>query len=53
MTNENRFLKTLQKRQEAALRKYEGHEARLPQLIQAHSEEIRVLNTKLKQVPSS
>ncbi|KAG8337461.1 Lebercilin [Homalodisca vitripennis] len=50
VTNENRFLKTLQKRQEVALRKYEGHEARLPQLIQSHNEEVRILTSKLKQL---
>uniref|UniRef100_A0A1B6LGR4 Lebercilin domain-containing protein n=1 Tax=Graphocephala atropunctata TaxID=36148 RepID=A0A1B6LGR4_9HEMI len=50
ITNENRFLKTLQKRQEVALRKYEGHEARLPQLIQSHNEEVRILTSKFKQL---
>jgi len=53
VTNENRVLETLQKRQEVALRKYEGQEARLPQLIQSHNEEVRILTSKLKQVKHS
>uniref|UniRef100_A0A1B6CW02 Lebercilin domain-containing protein n=1 Tax=Clastoptera arizonana TaxID=38151 RepID=A0A1B6CW02_9HEMI len=50
LTNENRLLKTMQKRQETALRKYEGTEARLPQLMQSHNEEMRILTSKLKQL---
>lgn len=33
LINENRILKNLQKRQEGALRRYEGNHAELPQLI--------------------
>lgn len=48
MTNENRLLKTLHKRQDAALAKYEGTNAALPQLLRSHAEELRVWHTKYR-----
>ncbi|RZC34841.1 flagellar attachment zone protein 1 [Asbolus verrucosus] len=45
---ENQALKTLQKRQDRALSKYEGTNAELPRLIQSHEEEIRFLTEKNK-----
>lgn len=64
--NENRLLRTLHKRQDSALSKYESSNAELPQLLHSHSEEIRTwqarcrnlqnqnkdLNLKLKQKDS-
>jgi hypothetical protein len=47
---ENRLLKTLQKRQDLALSKYEGTNAALPQLIHSHNEEVRVLRANVKLV---
>ncbi|XP_044268262.1 lebercilin-like [Tribolium madens] len=47
---ENQALKTLQKRQDRALTKYEGANAELPRLIQSHEEEIRFLTEKNKQL---
>jgi hypothetical protein len=47
---ENRLLKTIQKRQELALSKYEGTKAELPQLIRSHNEEVRILRAMVKQV---
>ncbi|XP_075233613.1 uncharacterized protein LOC142331522 isoform X2 [Lycorma delicatula] len=51
--NENRLLKSLQKRQDNALKKYEGDNAQLPQLIKSHNEEIRVISTQYKQLKAS
>ncbi|XP_018905335.2 uncharacterized protein [Bemisia tabaci] len=50
LVEENRVLNALLKRQERALKKYEGEEAQLPQLIKTHSDEMRVLQTKYKQL---
>ncbi|KAL0266241.1 UNVERIFIED_CONTAM: hypothetical protein PYX00_008846 [Menopon gallinae] len=50
LINENRILKNLQKRQEGALRKYEGNHAELPQLIRSHNEEIRTLKASNKSI---
>ena len=47
---ENRLLKTLQKRQDLALSKYEGTKAALPRLIRSHNEEVRFLRANLKHV---
>ncbi|KAG8235208.1 hypothetical protein J437_LFUL015896 [Ladona fulva] len=47
---ENRVLKALQRRQELALKNYEQSKGQLPQLIQSHSEEIKVLKTKCKKM---
>lgn len=45
---ENRTLKTIEKRQEVALSKYEGTHAKLPQVIRSYSEDIRTLQTQLR-----
>ncbi|XP_014283308.1 lebercilin [Halyomorpha halys] len=47
---ENRTLKTVQQRQDSVLKKYEGNQEQLPQLMRSHHEEIRVLNEKYKQL---
>lgn len=46
LSNENRLLKTLHKRQDTALAKYEGTNAELPQLLHSHAEELRMWSTK-------
>lgn len=46
--NENRLLKTLHKRQDNALAKYEGSSGELPQLINSHVQELRVWQTKYR-----
>lgn len=48
LTNENRLLKTLHKRQDTALAKYEGTNAELPQLLHSHAEELRTWHTKYR-----
>ncbi|KAG5332126.1 LCA5 protein, partial [Acromyrmex heyeri] len=50
LANENRLLKALQKRQDSALRRYEGANAELPRLINSHHEELRVLQIKYKKL---
>ncbi|XP_015606142.1 lebercilin [Cephus cinctus] len=50
LANENRLLKALQKRQDCALRRYEGTNAELPRIINSHHEELRVLQTKYKKL---
>ncbi|XP_071440524.1 lebercilin-like protein [Hetaerina americana] len=45
---ENKLLRTLQHRQDRALKKFEGAKGQLPQLIQSHSEEVRALKAKCK-----
>ncbi|XP_011637778.1 lebercilin-like protein isoform X2 [Pogonomyrmex barbatus] len=50
LANENRLLKALQKKQDSALRRYEGANAELPRLINSHHEELRVLQTKYKKL---
>ncbi|XP_022177774.1 lebercilin isoform X2 [Myzus persicae] len=44
---ENRLLKTLEKRYENALSRYEGKQAKLPQAIKSYEEEIRTLNSQI------
>ncbi|XP_076271134.1 uncharacterized protein LOC143202970 [Rhynchophorus ferrugineus] len=46
VARENQVLKTLQKRQDKALSKYENTNADLPRLLNAHEQEIRVLTEK-------
>lgn len=48
LANENRLLKALQKRQDSALKRYEGTNAELPRIIHSHHEELRVLQIKYK-----
>lgn len=50
MSNENKLLKVIQKRQDAALKKYEGSNAELPRIINTHHEDYRVLDTKFKKL---
>lgn len=46
LAHENRMLRTLHKRQSSALNKYESNNAELPQLLHSHAEELRVWQTK-------
>lgn len=48
LNRENQTLKTLQKRQDKALSKYENTNADLPRLIHSHEEEIRALSERNK-----
>ncbi|XP_053602933.1 filamin-A-interacting protein 1 [Plodia interpunctella] len=50
LSNENRVLRALQKKQEIALQRYENSNAELPQVLNSHSEEMRVQQTKYKQL---
>ncbi|XP_076685969.1 uncharacterized protein LOC143377977 [Andrena cerasifolii] len=50
LANENRLLKALQKRQDSALKRYEGTNAELPRIINSHHEELRVLQIKYKKL---
>ncbi|KAG7199251.1 hypothetical protein KM043_018117 [Ampulex compressa] len=50
LANENKLLKALQKRQDSALKRYEGTNAELPRIINSHHEELRVLQTKYKKL---
>ncbi|XP_015112470.1 myosin-J heavy chain [Diachasma alloeum] len=52
LANENRLLKALQKRQDSALKRYEGANAELPRIINSHHEELKVLQTKYKRLRS-
>uniref|UniRef100_A0A0C9RS51 LCA5L protein n=1 Tax=Fopius arisanus TaxID=64838 RepID=A0A0C9RS51_9HYME len=52
LANENRLLKALQKRQDSALKRYEGTNAELPRIINSHHEELKVLQTKYKRLRS-
>ncbi|XP_066995017.2 putative leucine-rich repeat-containing protein DDB_G0290503 isoform X2 [Anabrus simplex] len=46
---ENRALRTLQKRQEVLLKRYESKQAALPQIMHSYEEEVRILSSRLKQ----
>ncbi|GJQ70212.1 hypothetical protein Trydic_g22670 [Trypoxylus dichotomus] len=48
LMKENRALRTLQKRQDKALKNYEGVNADLPRLIKGHEDEMRVLQERNK-----
>ncbi|XP_030385530.1 uncharacterized protein LOC115632492 [Scaptodrosophila lebanonensis] len=48
LAHENRMLRTLHKRQSSALSKYESTNAELPQLLHSHAEELRVWQTKYR-----
>lgn len=50
LISENRTLRTLHKRQDSALAKYESTNAELPQLLNSHAEEIRTWQNKCKQL---
>lgn len=43
-------MKTLHKRQDTALAKYEGSHAELPQLLNSHTEELRIWQFKYKKL---
>lgn len=46
--NENRLFRTLHKRQDNALAKFENSSTELPQIIKSHAEELRVWHTKCR-----
>lgn len=48
LAHENRILRTVHKRQDQALNKYESTNAELPQLLHSHAEEIRIWQSKYK-----
>lgn len=48
LTAENRLLKSLHKRQDSALSKYENSNAELPKLLNSHAEEVRVWQTRCR-----
>lgn len=48
LKNENRVLRTLHKRQDSALAKYESTNAELPQLLHSHAEELRMWQAKCR-----
>lgn len=48
LTNENRLLRTLHKRQDTALSKYENSSSELPQLISSYADELRAWQTKYR-----
>lgn len=48
LSNENRTLKTSNKRQDSALTKYESKNAELPQLLYKHDQEIKTWQIKYK-----
>ncbi|XP_047520951.1 uncharacterized protein LOC125060207 [Pieris napi] len=49
LSNENKILRTMQKKQEVALQRYDSSSAELPQVLSAHSEEMRVQHAKYQQ----
>ncbi|CRL06522.1 CLUMA_CG019526, isoform A [Clunio marinus] len=48
LTAENRLLKSLHKRQDSALTKYQSSSAELPQLLHSHAEEVRIWQTRCR-----
>ncbi|XP_014214303.1 uncharacterized protein LOC106643609 [Copidosoma floridanum] len=52
LSNENKLLKAIEKRQDAALKRYEGTKAELPRIINTHQEDYRVLQAKCKKLRS-
>ncbi|XP_068630579.1 lebercilin-like protein [Battus philenor] len=50
LSNENRVLRAMQKKQEIALQRYENSNAELPQVLNSHNEEMRVQQTRYKQL---
>ncbi|XP_070497626.1 lebercilin-like protein [Chironomus tepperi] len=48
LSSENRLLKSLHKRQDSALSKYENSNAELPQLLHSHAEELRMWQTRCR-----
>ncbi|XP_049866582.1 lebercilin-like protein [Pectinophora gossypiella] len=52
LSNENRVLRAMQKKQEIALQRYENSNAELPSVLNSHNEEMRIQQTKYKQLKS-
>lgn len=52
LLNENRLLRTLHKRQDLALSKYDSTNAELPQLLHSHAEEIRMWQARVRNLQS-
>ncbi|KAJ0179658.1 hypothetical protein K1T71_004249 [Dendrolimus kikuchii] len=50
LSNENRVLRAVQKKQEIALQRYENSNAELPQVLSSHNEEMRIQQSKYKQL---
>ncbi|KAJ8680880.1 hypothetical protein QAD02_016667 [Eretmocerus hayati] len=50
LSNENKLLKAIQKRQDLALKRYEGTDAELPRIINSHHEDFRVLQAQHKKL---
>lgn len=50
LSNENRILRAVQKKQEIALQRYENSNAELPQVLSSHSEEMRIQQSRYKQL---
>ncbi|CAH0729049.1 unnamed protein product, partial [Brenthis ino] len=50
LSNENRVLRAVQKKQEIALQRYENSNAELPQVLNSHNEEMRVQQSRYKQL---
>lgn len=50
MIAENRLLKTLEKRHENALSMYEGKQAKLPQVMKSYEEDVRMLQSRIRQM---
>ncbi|XP_050342827.1 filamin-A-interacting protein 1 [Nymphalis io] len=50
LSNENKVLRALQKKQEIALQRYENSNAELPQVLNSHNEEMRIQQSKYKQL---
>ncbi|CAH0700234.1 unnamed protein product [Spodoptera exigua] len=50
LSNENRVLRAIQKKQEIALQRYENSNAELPQVLNSHNEEMRIQQSKYKQL---
>lgn len=53
MIIENRSLKTIEKRHENALSMYEGKQAKLPQVIKSYEDDIRMLQSRIRQMKIS
>ncbi|KAJ2946826.1 hypothetical protein O0L34_g16153 [Tuta absoluta] len=50
LSNENKILRALQKKQEVALQRYESSSAELPTVLSSHNEELRIQQAKFKQL---
>ncbi|PZC78266.1 hypothetical protein B5X24_HaOG202338 [Helicoverpa armigera] len=50
LSNENKVLRAIQKKQEIALQRYENSNAELPTVLNSHNEEMRIQQSKYKQL---